>query len=61
MFSIKVLFIVGGVICCALLFVGMSNDTERHDSVRKWRKRMRVEQAARAKENKAEETYRQPK
>ncbi len=50
-FLIKILFIIGGLVCCALLFVGMSNDTERHESVRKWRKRLRVEGVARSKEN----------
>ncbi len=49
-FLIKVLFIAGGLVGCALLFVGMSNDTERHESVRKWRKRLR-ERVARSKEN----------
>ncbi|MCI0666688.1 MAG: hypothetical protein L0Y43_01380 [Methylococcaceae bacterium] len=52
MFSIKVLFIVGGLVLCALLFVGISNDTERHESVRKFRKRLKIEQAARRQENK---------
>lgn len=52
MFSIKVLFIVGGLVLCALLFVGMSNDSERHESVRKWRKRLRTDQAARRQESK---------
>lgn len=56
MFSIKVLFIVAGLICCALLFVGISNDTERHESVRKWRKRMRLEQAARKEEKKTHQS-----
>ena len=51
-FLLKVPFVVGGLILCAFLYVGISNDTERHESVRKLRKRLKMEQAARAEENK---------
>ncbi|GEM_PF-1510414 len=50
-FLIKALFIAGGLILCAILFVGIKNDTERHESVRKLRKRIKVEEAARAQQN----------
>ncbi|MCS5650797.1 MAG: hypothetical protein NZ820_15870 [Dehalococcoidia bacterium] len=51
---IKILFIVGLVGFAVFVSVVMKNDTERHESVRKWRKQIKEKRQAESRENKQE-------
>jgi hypothetical protein len=49
---IKILFIVGIVGFAVFVTVVMKNDTERHESIRKWRKQIKEKRQAESRENK---------
>jgi len=51
---IKILFIVGLIGLAVFVSVVMKNDTERLESVRKWRKQIKEKRQAESRENKQE-------
>ena len=45
---IKLSIALFGVLCLGLLYMAVNNDPERDESVRKWRKRLKEQNAARS-------------